>query len=87
MATAAADIGRNWEAHPREYRRMRDAAVFEMWLADLQLKYHRTAAACSTYGKSQAIFERMGREGHLSGADRHEQLGDIIKSRRENCPS
>lgn len=85
MAALVAEAKRIWEAHPQEYRRMRDYAVFEMGLAKEQLKYKRTAAACASYARSQAIFERMGREGRLSNVDRTVQLGGIIKSRRENC--
>jgi hypothetical protein len=39
MAALVADTKRIWAAHPHEYRRMRDYAVFEMGLANLQLKY------------------------------------------------
>jgi hypothetical protein len=85
MTALVSGTKRIWEAHPHEYRRMRDYAVFEMGLANLQLKYKRTAQACVSYGRSQAIFERMAREGHLSTIDRKTQLGGIIRDRRENC--
>jgi serine/threonine-protein kinase len=85
MEALVANTRRIWAAHPHEYRRMRDYAVFEMGLANLQLKYKRTAAACASYGRSQAIFERMGKEGHLSAVDRKTQLGGILKTQRENC--
>ncbi|QJU60158.1 hypothetical protein HL653_22625 [Sphingomonas sp. AP4-R1] len=85
MATLVADTKRIWTARPHEYRRMRDYAVFEMGLANLQLKYRHTDDACASYGRSQAIFERMGREGHLSAVDRKTQLGGIIKNQREHC--
>ena len=68
-----------------KHRRMRDYAVFEMGLANLQLKYKHTAEACASYARSQAIFERMGSEGHLSAIDRKTQLGGIVKTRRESC--
>ncbi len=85
MRALVADTQRTWIAHPREYRRMRDYAVFEMGLANLQLKYKHTAEACASYARSQAIFERMGSEGHLSAIDRKTQLGGIVKTRRESC--
>lgn len=86
MTALVSETKRMWDAHPTEYRRMRDYAVFEMGLAKEQLKYKRTAAACASFGRSQAIFERMGKEGHLSVVDRNVQLGGIIKTRSESCP-
>lgn len=85
MAALVAETKRIWVAHTHEYRRMRDYAVFEMGLANLQLQYKRTAEACASYARSQAIFERMGKEGHLSAVDRKTQLGGIMTKRRENC--
>jgi serine/threonine-protein kinase len=76
---------RLWASHPHEYRRMRDYAVFEMGLANLQLKYKRTAEACASYARSRAVLEQMGKEGHLSAVDRKTQLGGIIKAQTENC--
>jgi hypothetical protein len=85
MTALVANTKRIWLAHPHEYRRMRDYAVFEMGLANLQLKYKQTADACASYGRSRAIFERMGQEGHLSAIDRKIQLGGIIKALNEHC--
>lgn len=85
MAALVSDTKRLWAAHPKEYRRMRDYAVFEMGLGDLQLKFKRTAEACASYGRSQAVFEQMGKDGHLSAIDRKVQLGGIAKHRRESC--
>ena len=85
MEGLASNADHIWQAHPHEYRRMRDYGIFEMDLAKLQLQYKHRAESCASYARSRAVFERMGREGHLSAIDRKNQLGGITTILHENC--
>jgi hypothetical protein len=85
MEHQAALLRAIWRSHPNELRRMRDYALDERELADLQAQYRRFASACASYGESRRVFEAMGAQGHLSAADRTAQLGEIIASQTRYC--
>jgi eukaryotic-like serine/threonine-protein kinase len=85
MEHQAALLGAIWHSHPNELRRMRDYALDQKVLGDLQARYRRFASACASYAESRRVFETMGRQGHLSADDRSSQLGDIIGSQARYC--
>jgi hypothetical protein len=64
---------------------MRDYALDQKELGDLQARYRRFASACASYRESRRVFETMGAQGHLSADDRTSQLGDIIGSQARYC--
>jgi tetratricopeptide (TPR) repeat protein len=85
MEHQAALLGAIWQSRPNELRRMRDYALDQKELGDLQARYRRFASACASYRESRRVFETMARQGHLSAADRTAQLGDIIGSQARYC--
>jgi serine/threonine-protein kinase len=85
MAHQAASLGAIWHSRPNELRRMRDYALDQKELGDLQARYRRFESACASYRESRRVFEAMGSQGHLSAADRTAQLGEIIGSQARYC--